>query len=220
MDVKIESSWKEKLHNEFQKPYFAQLVSFVKDEYAHRTIYPPANLIFNAFDKCSFNNTKVVIIGQDPYHNPNQANGLCFSVNDGIKTPPSLQNIYKEIQNDIGTPIPLSGNLERWSKQGVFLLNTILTVRANMPGSHSNKGWETFTTAVIDMLAKEKENLVFILWGSKAQIKGQNIDANRHLILKSPHPSPLSAHRGFFGNKHFSLTNQYLVQKGKKPIEW
>lgn len=220
MNVKIEESWKQRLHPEFDKPYFKTLTNFVRGEYASKTIYPPAKLIFNAFDSCPFDDVKVVIVGQDPYHQPGQAHGLCFSVNEGVQIPPSLVNIYKEIQSDLGTPIPLSGNLERWAQQGVLLLNATLTVQANRAGSHQGKGWEEFTDSVIAKLANEREHLVFILWGSYAQRKGENIDANRHLVLKSPHPSPLSAHRGFFGNKHFSKANEYLTAHGKKPIVW
>ena len=220
MDVRIEQSWKQHLMPEFDKPYFVNLTNFVRDEYRTKTIYPPAKLIFNAFDQCPFDEVEVVIVGQDPYHEPRQAHGLCFSVNDGVEIPPSLQNIYKEIHDDLGKPIPRSGNLERWARQGVLLLNATLTVQAHRAGSHQGKGWEEFTDAVIRQLANERENLVFILWGAYAQRKGENIDTNRHLVLKSPHPSPLSAHRGFFGNKHFSKANEYLVAHGKKPIDW
>lgn len=220
MNVKIEESWKQRLSEEFQKPYFKNLTDFVRNEYVTKTVYPPAKLIFNAFDTCSFDDVEVVIVGQDPYHEPGQAHGLCFSVNDGIQIPPSLVNIYKEIHDDLGKPIPRSGNLERWAKQGVLLLNATLTVQAHRAGSHQGKGWEEFTDAAIRHLANERENLVFILWGAYAQRKGENIDANRHLVLKSLHPSPLSAHRGFFGNKHFSKTNDYLIAHGKKPIDW
>ncbi|HOT64580.1 MAG TPA: uracil-DNA glycosylase [Paludibacteraceae bacterium] len=220
MDVRIEQSWKQHLMPEFDKPYFVNLTNFVRDEYRTKTIYPPAKLIFNAFDQCPFDEVEVVIVGQDPYHEPGQAHGLCFSVNDGIEIPPSLQNIYKEIHDDLGKPIPRSGNLERWARQGVLLLNATLTVQAHRAGSHQGKGWEEFTDAAIRHLANERQNLVFILWGAYAQRKGENIDTNRHLVLKSPHPSPLSAHRGFFGNKHFSKANEYLVAHGKKPIDW
>ena len=220
MFVNIDDSWKDKLKEEFSKPYFNVLTNFIREEYKTKKIFPPANLIFNAFDKCPFNEVKVVIIGQDPYHNPGQANGLCFSVNDNVRIPPSLSNIYKEIYNDLGKPIPESGNLEHWSEQGVLLLNATLTVRANSPGSHQNKGWEQFTDAVIDKLSTDCENIVFLLWGSFAQRKGANIDTNKHQVLKSVHPSPLSAHRGFFGNRHFSKTNEYLIQHNKKPIDW
>ena len=220
MDVRIEQSWKQHLMPEFDKPYFVNLTNFVRDEYRTKTIYPPAKLIFNAFDQCPFDEVEVVIVGQDPYHEPGQAHGLCFSVNDGIEIPPSLQNIYKEIHDDLGKPIPRSGNLERWARQGVLLLSATLTVQAHRAGSHQGKGWEEFTDAAIRHLANERQNLVFILWGAYAQRKGENIDTNRHLVLKSPHPSPLSAHRGFFGNKHFSKANEYLVAHGKKPIDW
>ncbi|MDD4777817.1 MAG: uracil-DNA glycosylase [Fermentimonas sp.] len=220
MHVNIEKSWEEELIDEFNKPYFQLLTDFVRQEYSTKTVYPPAKLIFNAFDSCPFNEVKAVIVGQDPYHAPGQAHGLCFSVNDGIKIPPSLINIYKEIRDDLGIEIPLSGNLERWAKQGVLLLNATLTVRAHQAGSHQNKGWEEFTDAVISKLSNEREHLVFILWGAYAQRKGSSIDRSRHLVLKSPHPSPLSAHRGFFGNRHFSTTNKYLITNGKKPIDW
>ena len=212
MEVKIEEGWKTQLSNEFDKPYFLKLVHFVKEEYKSQTIYPPAKLIFNAFNSTPFNKVKVVIVGQDPYHQPHQAHGLCFSVNDGIKIPPSLVNIYKEINLDLGIPIPTSGNLERWAIQGVLLLNATLTVRAGLAGSHQGKGWEQFTDSVIDALSKNNNNLVFMLWGSYAQQKGQNIDQTKHLVLTS--------HRGFFGNKHFSRANDYLLSKGKSPIEW
>ncbi len=220
MEVEIEHSWKEKLQSEFEKPYFKTLTNFIKEEYRTQQIFPPANLIFNAFNKCPFHEVKVVIIGQDPYHNIDQANGLSFSVNDGVRIPPSLLNIYKEIKQDLGKTIPNSGNLERWSHQGVLLLNATLTVRAHNAASHQRKGWEQFTDAVIDMLSMECNNIVFILWGNYAQQKGKNIDANRNLVLKSAHPSPLSAHRGFFGSKHFSITNEYLIEHGKQPIDW
>lgn len=220
MQVKIEPSWAEKLAGEFEKPYFSDLVNFVKSEYAKGTVYPPGSLIFNAFNKCPFDKVKVVILGQDPYHGPGQAHGLCFSVPDGVDFPPSLRNIFKEIHDDLGTPIPKSGNLERWAQQGVFLLNAILTVKAHQAGSHQNRGWETFTDAVIRLLAENREHLVFMLWGAYAQRKGQFIDTNRHLVLQSVHPSPLSASRGFFGNKHFSRANEYLQQHGITPIQW
>ncbi|MDQ2179280.1 uracil-DNA glycosylase [Marinifilum sp. D714] len=220
MNVQIEESWKEKLSSEFSKEYFQQLVHFVKTEYQSKKIYPPGKLIFNAFNKCAFDNVKLVIIGQDPYHGFGQANGLCFSVNNGVALPPSLQNIYKEINSDLGLSMPKSGNLEKWSAQGVMLLNATLTVRANQAGSHQNKGWEQFTDAVIKCLSEEKENLVFLLWGSYAQRKGEQINRSKHLVLKSPHPSPYSADRGFFGNKHFSKANKYLEEKGKAPINW
>ena len=220
MIVKIEESWKQRLSEEFEKPYFKTLTDFIRQEYSTRAVYPPAKLIFNAFDQCPFDQVKVVIVGQDPYHEPGQAHGLCFSVNDGVQIPPSLVNIYKEIHDDLGTPVPASGNLERWSRQGVLLLNATLTVRAHQAGSHQNKGWEEFTDSAIYHLANERENLVFLLWGAYAQRKGSVVDTNRHLVLKSPHPSPLSAHRGFFGNKHFSKTNTYLRAHGISPIDW
>jgi uracil-DNA glycosylase len=220
MDVKIEESWKTQLHEEFEKPYFKQLTEFVRSEYSSQKIYPPAKLIFNAFDQCPFENVKVVILGQDPYHGPGQAHGLCFSVNDGVDFPPSLRNIFKEIQSDTGAPIPTSGNLERWAKQGVLLLNATLTVRAHTAGSHQKKGWEQFTDAVIHLVADRLENVVFILWGNYAISKGEFIDARKHLILKSVHPSPLSASRGFFGNHQFSNTNRYLMEHGKEAVKW
>lgn len=220
MDVRIEDSWRGRLQEEFDKPYFAQLTQFVRGEYAAGTVYPPGREMFAAFDACPFEQVRVVILGQDPYHEPGQAHGLCFSVNDGVQFPPSLVNIFKEIESDLGKPIPSSGNLMRWAQQGVLLLNATLTVRAHQAGSHQNKGWETFTDAVIRRLATEREHIVFILWGSYAQRKGAFIDRNRHCVLQSPHPSPLSAYRGFFGNKHFSRANEYLAQHGYKPIDW
>ena len=220
MEIRIEQSWKEQLNNEFDKPYFKELISFVKTEYITQKVYPPGKLIFNAFEKCPFGNTKVVILGQDPYHEPGQAHGLCFSVPDGVSFPPSLQNIFKELQNDIGQPIPSSGNLERWAEQGVFLLNATLTVRAHQAGSHQKKGWETFTDKVIHLLGESRDHLVFLLWGAYAQRKGELINSNKHLILRSVHPSPLSAHRGFFGNHQFSKTNEYLINHGKEPVKW
>jgi uracil-DNA glycosylase len=220
MSVKIESTWKERLQNEFEQPYFKQMVNFVKDEYQQNTVYPPGKQIFSAFDRCSFDNLKVVIIGQDPYHGPNQANGLCFSVNDGVPMPPSLLNIFKEIKSDLGKDIPPTGNLERWADQGVLLLNATLTVRAHQPGSHQNKGWETFTDAVISKVSSECRHLVFMLWGAFAQRKGAIIDENKHLVLKSAHPSPFAANKGFLCNKHFSKANEYLKKVGKDPIDW
>ena len=220
MQVKIEKSWQEVLQVEFDKPYFENLVGFVKQEYASRTIFPPAGQIFNAFNTCPFNNVKVVILGQDPYHGPGQAHGLCFSVNDGIPFPPSLQNIFKEISSDLGLQIPSSGNLTRWAEQGVLLLNATLTVRASQAGSHQGKGWEEFTDSVIKIISEKAENVVFILWGSYAIKKKSLINASKHCILTAPHPSPLSSYRGFFGCKHFSQTNTYLTSKGKTPIEW
>ena len=221
MDVRIDASWKEVLQKEFEKDYFTKLTSFVREEYAGTTpIYPPAKLIFNAFDHCPFNEVKVVILGQDPYHGVGQANGLCFSVNKGVAFPPSLMNIFKEIQSDLGTPIPQDGDLTRWSDQGVLLLNATLTVRASQAGSHQKRGWEEFTDAARRELAERRENSVFILWGSYAQKTGAFIDRNRHLVLTSPHPSPLSAYQGFFGNHHFSRANRYLAEHGKKEIIW
>ena len=221
MDVRIDVSWKAILQKEFEKDYFARLASFVREEYAGTTpIYPPARLIFNAFDHCPFNDVKVVILGQDPYHGAGQANGLCFSVNKGVPFPPSLLNIFKEIESDTGTPIPNDGDLTRWSDQGVLLLNATLTVRAAQAGSHQRRGWEEFTDAAIRELANRRENIVFILWGSYAQKKGAFIDRSRHLVLTSPHPSPLSAYQGFFGNHHFSTANRYLAQHGKQEIVW
>jgi uracil-DNA glycosylase len=220
MDVKIERSWKEKLFEEFGREYFNSLISFVRDEYQNQIIYPPGKDIFKAFDACSFDDVKVVIIGQDPYHGAGQANGLCFSVRDGTRFPPSLLNIFKEIQKDLDKPVPKSGDLERWAKQGVLLLNATLTVRSGTPGSHQNKGWEAFTDAVIRTISNEKQNVVFLLWGAYAQKKGEIIDRNKHLVLMSAHPSPFSADRGFFGCKHFSKANQYLKSKGLPEIDW
>lgn len=220
MSVQIEESWKQHIGEEFEKPYFTELIKFVHEEYRNNTCYPPGRLIFNAFNLCPFNDVKVVIIGQDPYHEPGQAHGLCFSVNDGVAFPPSLVNIFKEIESDLGRPVPASGSLVRWAEQGVLLLNATLTVRAHVAGSHQRHGWEEFTDAVIRKLSAGREHLVFILWGSYAQSKAQLIDASKHFILRSAHPSPLSAYRGFFGNHHFSLANQYLEQHGIKPVEW
>jgi uracil-DNA glycosylase len=220
VDVRIEQSWKSKLAKEFEQDYFAGLTDFVREEYRQYTIYPSGRLIFNAFDLCPFEQVRVVILGQDPYHEPGQAHGLCFSVQEGVPLPPSLENIFREIRQDLGEePLP-SGNLERWTRQGVLLLNATLTVRAHRAGSHQNKGWERFTDAVVHRLAEEKQGLVFLLWGAYAQRKGEFIDGNRHLVLKSVHPSPLSAYRGFFGNHHFSKTNQYLQSQGLDPIDW
>ena len=216
----MHESWKSFLNAEFEKPYFKELTDFVRSEYATTTIYPPASLIFNAFNLCPFHQTKVVIIGQDPYHGPGQAHGLCFSVNDGVAFPPSLQNIFKEIKSDLGINIPTSGNLTRWANQGVLLLNATLTVRAHQAGSHQRRGWEEFTDAAIRALAEQREHLVFILWGAYAQKKGAFIDREKHLVLASAHPSPLSAYNGFFGNKHFSRANDYLVEQGMSPINW
>ncbi|WP_064196969.1 MULTISPECIES: uracil-DNA glycosylase [Emticicia] len=221
MDVRIEESWKERLKNEFEKPYFETLISFVKEAYKTSVCYPPGKLIFNAFDKCPFSQTRVVILGQDPYHGAGQANGLSFSVNDGVTFPPSLINIFKELNEDLGIPMPKSGNLERWAEQGVLLLNATLTVQASMAGSHQNKGWEQFTDAVIRCINEEKEGVVFMLWGKYAQDKGKIIDINKHFVLKSKHPSPMSANfGGWFGNKHFSQANNYLISRGQNPIEW
>ncbi len=221
MSVKIEESWKAVLGGEFEKEYFSRLIGFVKEEYRTTACYPPGSLIFNAFRVTPRDKVKVVIIGQDPYHGPSQAHGLCFSVNDGIPFPPSLHNIFKEVNDDTGTDIPRSGNLTRWAEQGVLLLNATLTVRAGQAGSHQNRGWETFTDAVIHALNTGKENLVFLLWGSYAQNKGKFIDTSRHLVLKARHPSPLSANSGgWFGNRHFSKTNEYLLQHGKEAIIW
>ena len=220
MDVKIEGNWKQLLKDEFEKPYFHSLTKFVKNEYKEHQCFPPGNEIFAAFDHCNLDDLKVVILGQDPYHNDNQANGLCFSVRDGIKFPPSLRNIFKEISDDIKVETPMSGDLTRWAKQGVLLLNATLTVRAHEAGSHQNKGWEVFTDAVIQTIAQQTENVVFILWGGYAQKKAKLIDETKHCILKAPHPSPLSSYRGFFGCKHFSQTNTFLQEKGKKGIEW
>src|SRR5574344_1437098 len=212
MDVKIEESWRKHIGAEFDKQYFIDLTSFVRQEYIQTMCYTPAKMIFNAFNLCPFDQVKVVIIGQDPYHEPGQAHGLCFSVNDGIQFPPSLVNIFKEIENDCGTPVPQSGNLTRWAEQGVLLLNATLTVRAHMAASHQKHGWEAFTDAVIRLVSAEREHVVFILWGSYAQSKAALIDGTKHCILRSAHPSPLSAYRGFFGNHHFSICNQYLQQ--------
>ncbi len=220
MDVKIDSSWKSLLQPEFEKPYFKTLTDFVRSEYQTKRIFPPGNLIFNAFDQCPFDRVKVVILGQDPYHGQGQAHGLCFSVNDGVEFPPSLINIFKEIERDLGKAMPANGNLTRWAQQGVLLLNATLTVQAHQAGSHQNKGWETFTDAAIRLLAEEKEHLVFILWGSYAQRKGEFIDTKRHLVLKAVHPSPLSAYRGFIGCGHFSEANRYLKEHGLNEIDW
>jgi uracil-DNA glycosylase len=220
LDVKIADSWKEKLKTQFEQPYFNQLIEFVKEEYRTQTVYPPGKEIFRAFDCADFKDVKVVIIGQDPYHGMGQANGLCFSVREGITMPPSLKNIFKEIEKDLGKPFPKSGDLERWANQGVLLLNATLTVRGSTPGSHQKKGWEEFTDAVIKVISEEKSNVVFLLWGAYAQKKGEIIDRAKHLVLMAAHPSPFSADRGFFGNKHFSKTNAYLKSKGLKEIDW
>lgn len=219
-DVRIAEDWKAILQEEFDKPYFEELVSFVKDEYGRGTVYPAGRNIFRAFDRCPVDKLKVVIIGQDPYHGPGQANGLCFSVGEGVPFPPSLRNILQEVRDDVGAPIPLSGELERWAEQGVLLLNAVLTVRAHEAASHAGHGWEHFTDAVVKAIAERKEGIVYMLWGSYAQKKGSIADPSRNLILKAVHPSPLSAYRGFFGCKHFSAANAYLSSIGKEPIEW
>ncbi len=219
-DVRIAEDWKEVLREEFNKPYFDELVGFVKQEYASGVVYPAGSNIFRAFDKCPFDRLKVVIIGQDPYHGPGQANGLCFSVARGVQFPPSLQNIFKEVQSDIGTPVPESGELDRWAEQGVLLLNAVLTVRAHQAASHAGRGWERFTDAVVRAIAERKKEVVYMLWGSYAQKKGAIADPQNNLILKAVHPSPLSAYRGFFGCKHFSEANKYLESVGKSPIVW
>ena len=220
MEVKIEPTWKSKLQGEFEKEYFLRLAEFVKQEYRLNTIYPPGSLIFNAFNLCPFQNVKAVIIGQDPYHGPGQAHGLCFSVKEGVDFPPSLKNIFKEIESDIGIKRPVNGNLARWAEQGVLMLNATLTVRAHQAGSHQKKGWEEFTDRVIGILNSEKKNIVFFLWGAFAQKKGESIDRSKHLVLESVHPSPLSASRGFFGNKHFSRCNDYLKDHDIQSINW
>lgn len=226
MDVKMPAAWKELLAPEFTKPYFHTLTDFVRSEYvaaARHTgppVYPPAKDIFRAFDKCGLDELKVVIIGQDPYHGPGQANGLCFSVNDGVPFPPSLRNIFKEVHDEFGTPIPASGNLDRWAEQGVLLLNATLTVREGQPNSHADKGWQVFTDAVVEAINETKQEIVYMLWGSFAQKKGAKVDTARNCVLKAAHPSPLSAHSGFFGCRHFSKANEYLQSKGKTPIIW
>ncbi len=220
MNIKIEESWNQVLKEEFNKPYFQQLINFVKEEYATKTIFPPGPLIFRAFNECPFDKLKVVILGQDPYHTPGVANGLAFSANPDNRIPPSLLNIYKEIKNDLGNPIPDNPDLTKWAQQGVLLLNATLTVRKGEAGSHQKKGWEEFTDNVIKIISDKKENLVFILWGAYAQKKEILIDNTKHFIIKSPHPSPFSADRGFFGSKPFSKTNAYLEEKGLTPINW
>lgn len=220
MDVKIAFDWKEILQEEFHKEYFKNLAEFVRNEYAKNKVYPPGSLIFHAFDACPLSAIRVVILGQDPYHGPGQAHGLAFSVNDGVPFPPSLKNIFKEVKDDTGAALPSSGNLDRWAKQGVFLLNAMLTVRAGSPGSHQNKGWEIFTDSVIHKISELKEHVVFLLWGAYAQKKSELIDGSKHYILKAPHPSPFSADRGFFGCKHFSKANDFLVTKGLPKIDW
>ncbi len=220
VDPKIEESWKKILFDEFQKPYFKALKEFLVEEKKHHTIYPSGSHLFAAFDHTPFDKVKVVILGQDPYHGAKQAHGLSFSVQDGIAHPPSLQNIFKELSDDIGSPSPKNGNLSAWADQGVFLLNTVLSVRANEANSHRGRGWENFTDAVIKLLSRQKEHLVFILWGAPAGLKASLIDTKKHLILQAPHPSPLSSYRGFFGSKPFSKTNDYLIKNGKTPIQW
>ncbi len=221
MKVRIHASWKPLLASEFEKPYFTQLAEYVRTEYQKFRCYPRGSEIFSAFSECPLERVKVVILGQDPYHGPNQANGLCFSVRDGITHPPSLVNIFREIEQDLGTPYPASGDLSRWAQQGVLLLNAVLTVRANQAGSHQNQGWEEFTNEVIRRLSSEKEGLVFLLWGGFAKKKAPLIDKGKHHILTSGHPSPLSANRGYwFGNKHFSRTNEILIRQGKAPVKW
>lgn len=220
MDIKLDPSWKEKLKDEFEKQYFKDLIEFVKNEYKTQTIYPPGPYIFRALNECTFDKVKVVIIGQDPYHTPGVAMGLAFGAADGQRVPPSLQNIYKEINKEFGTPIPASPNLDRWAKQGVLLLNATLTVRKGEAGSHQKKGWELFTDSIIKTVSNEKENVVFLLWGAFAGNKAELIDENKHLVLKSAHPSPFSADKGFFGNNHFKQANEFLQQSGEKEIEW
>lgn len=221
MIMNIEPTWKQVLQDEFEKPYFRQLMDFVSNEYAHNQCFPPEEEIYSAFNHTPFSDVKVVIIGQDPYHGPGQAHGLCFSVKEDVPIPPSLRNIFKEINEDTGDSIPNSGKLTRWANQGVLLLNATMTVRAHQAGSHQNKGWEKFTDAVIDKLSKEREGLVFMLWGGPAKKKGARVDTSKHLVLSSGHPSPLAANRGYwFGNKHFSLANAYLIKKGNTPIDW
>lgn len=220
MNVTIEPSWKTALETEFGKPYFVTLAKKVKEAYLSGGVFPPPKLVFNALQLCPFDAVRVVILGQDPYHGPGQAHGLSFSVPEGVKIPPSLQNIYKEIANDIGTPLPASGNLERWAQQGVLLLNATLTVEHSKPGSHQGLGWETFTDAIIKTISDQKEHVVFLLWGNYARAKKSLIDSEKHCVLEAPHPSPFSAHSGFFGCKHFSKTNTYLQQHGKEPIMW
>jgi uracil-DNA glycosylase len=221
MHVKIDPSWREALGEEFKKPYFAEVTAFVKEEYQNKKIYPQPKNIFRAFDLCPFDSVKVVILGQDPYHGAGQANGLCFAVDEGVALPPSLQNIFKEIEREYGTPMThRDGSLERWAKQGVLLLNATLTVRAALPGSHQNKGWEAFTDAIVKELSEKGEHLVFMLWGNYAKAKGAHIDRDKHLVLESAHPSPFSAYNGFFGCNHFRKANDYLKAHGEKEIEW
>lgn len=218
--VKIHPSWNKVLKSEFGQPYFTELTSFVKDEYQQGKVYPPGSQIFAAFNNCPYDQVKVVILGQDPYHGPKQANGLCFSVSKEVRVPPSLQNIYKELHSDLGQKIPPHGDLQHWAQQGVLMLNATLTVKKGQAGSHQGKGWEDFTDAVVKLLSVEKTGLVFLLWGNYAKRKGEVIDREKHLVLESAHPSPFSAHSGFFGGKHFSQANQYLILQGKKEIQW
>ena len=220
MNVKIAPDWGALLAPEFDKPYFAELAAFVRSEYSQQQVFPRGSNIFRAFDKCPFDSLKVVIIGQDPYHGPGQANGLCFSVNDGVDFPPSLKNIFAEVHSDTGAPIPPSGNLDRWAEQGVLLLNSVLTVRAHQAASHAGRGWEQFTDAVVRTIAERRDGIVYMLWGSYAQRKGAIADPVRNCILKAVHPSPLSVYRGFFGCRHFSHANEYLASIGKEPVAW
>lgn len=221
VNPKLNEGWKNRLKKEFGAPYFAELKEFlVKEKASGHVIFPPGPLIFNAFDQTPFEEVKVVLLGQDPYHGPGQAHGLCFSVAEGIPHPPSLQNIFKELRDDLGFPIPQSGNLEKWARQGILLLNATLTVRAATAGSHQNKGWEQFTNAVIRLLSDEKEGLIFILWGRYAQAKEAIIDTGKHFVLKAAHPSPLSAYNGFYGCRHFSKVNEILTNTGRKPVDW
>lgn len=220
MNVRIDQSWRDQLAGQWDLPYFVKLTDFVRLRYAQTTVYPPASKIFAAFDSCPFDKVKVVILGQDPYHGPGQANGLCFSVANGVDLPPSLVNIFKEVASDLGQPVSTDGNLERWARQGVLLLNATLTVDAHHAGSHQGKGWEEFTDAAVRQLAEQRDGLVFMLWGSYAIRKGAFIDRTRHLVLTAPHPSPLSAYRGFFGCRHFSQANEWLTQHGQQAIDW
>lgn len=220
MDVKIEAGWREALGDEFAKPYFVDLADFVRREYGHTLVYPAARNIFRAFDRCPFDRVRVVVIGQDPYHGAGQANGLCFSVDDGVEHPPSLRNIFQEVQSDTGTPVPRSGNLDRWAEQGVLLLNAVLSVRAHEAASHAGMGWERFTDAVVRAVAERRRGVVYMLWGSYAQRKASFVDASDNLILRTVHPSPLSAYRGFMGCRHFSQANAYLGSTGREPIVW
>lgn len=220
MAVRVEEGWREALADQWEAPYFGELARFVHYEYRNGTVYPPASQVFAAFDACPFEDVRVVILGQDPYHGPGQANGLCFSVNPGVRMPPSLVNIFREVSDDTGAPFPADGNLDRWARQGVLLLNATLTVREHLAGSHQRRGWETFTDAAIKALSDRREHIVFLLWGSYAISKRGLVDETRHLVLTSPHPSPLSAHRGFFGNHHFSRANRYLSLHGLQPVKW